>query len=173
MKLYRAKIALIARDVIERLVRDGDVEVDAENRNGAEQDLVAIMEEFSRRDNDLRNRIRDDMSSSGVAYDQYSKTLNKTAEEWGHPLGDDVEKFLSRQFIESMLISPSISEVFADDTAMYKKLLEVLRGHDVDEAGIREDAKGKVKNVREGTVEYEIALQKAVKEEKKRRGLIS
>ena len=36
---------------------------------------------------------------------------------------------------------------------------------------IREEAAAKVKNVREGTVEYEIALADAVREVKKRRGL--
>ena len=50
--------------------------------------------------------------------------------------------------------------------------MEVLRGHDVDEQEIRAEALTKVKNVREGTVDYEIALQNAVKDVKKRRWLL-
>jgi hypothetical protein len=61
--------------------------------------------------------------------------------------------------------------VFADDKVIYKKLLGVLKGHDVDEEAIREEAKGKVKNAKEGTVEYEIALELAIRDVKKRKGL--
>ena len=42
---------------------------------------------------------------------------------------------------------------------------------DVEQA-IREEAASKVKNVREGTVDYEIALQNAMRDVKKRMGLI-
>jgi hypothetical protein len=42
----------------------------------------------------------------------------------------------------------------------------------VDEREIREVAADKVKNIREGTVDYEIALRGAVLDEKKRRGLV-
>ena len=88
------------------------------------------------------------------------------------PLGDDVERFLARQFVESMMISKFVDEVFTDDNVMYKKVIGVLTTHNVDEREIRDEAMDKVKNIREGTIEYEIALQNAVKEVKKRRGLI-
>ena len=51
--------------------------------------------------------------------------------------------------------------------------MEILRGHDVDERALREEARSKIANVREGTVDYEIAMSKAMKEVKKRHGLIS
>lgn len=173
MRVYRAKIPAIAHDVIEALVNAGDVEVTTENREEAEKDVVAIMDEFVRRDMHLRNTVRDHMAERNISYDQYGRTRSMIAEGMGHPLGDDVEKFLARQFVENLMISRFIDEVYEEDKVIYKRLLEVLRGHSVDEGDIREQAKARVKNVREGTVDYEIALQKAVREEKKRRGLIA
>ena len=70
------------------------------------------------------------------------------------------------------VISPNIDEVYEEDRVIHKKVMEVLRSHDVDEREIREEAMAKIKNVAEGTVDYEIALQNAVKAVKKRRGLI-
>jgi hypothetical protein len=172
MKLYRAKIPLIARDVITKLVDDGDIEVSASHREEAERDLSAIMEEFLRQDMSLRDRIRDHMAAANVPYSDFGRTRKRLAEEMNHPSGDDVERFLCRQFIENLLISPNVDEVFAEDHDMHKKVMEVLRSHDVDEREIREEAESKVKNVREGTVDYEIALQNAIKEVKKRRGLL-
>ncbi len=172
MKLYRAKVAVIAKAVLDRLVTDGDIEIRAEKREEAEKDLSAIMDEYLRRENELREQIRDEMSAMNIPYSEYGRTRKRIAEAVGHPLGDDVERFLCRQFIENLLISPSIDEVFGEDRDLYKKVMEVLKSHDVDENEIRGEAAARIKNVQEGTVDYEIALQEQMKQVKKRRGLI-
>lgn len=172
MRLYRSKIPAIANEIIAELVREDLIEVAHENTEEAEKDLVAIMEEYDRRDNDFRNRIRDNMAERSIPYDQYGKVRSRLAEEHQHPTGDDVERFLARQFVENMMITQFVEEIWAEDKELYKRCLEVLRRHHVDERAIRDEAVGKVKNVKEGTVDYEIALQNAVKEVKKRRGLL-
>jgi hypothetical protein len=172
MKLYRSKIPVIANEVYELLIRDGDVEIAPENRAEAEKDLVAIMEEFVRRDMDFRNLIRDHMADRNIPFDQYGQVRKTVSEETGHPLGEDVERFLCRQFLENMMISRFVAEVFEEDKVIYRKVMGVLRSHDVDEREIREEAQSKIKNVREGTVDYEIALQAAMRDVKKRRGLL-
>jgi hypothetical protein len=172
MKLYRAKIRVIAKAVVERLVTDGDVEIRPENREEAEKDLAAIMDEYLRRDTEMRDRIRDEMAALNIPYSEFGRTRKRLADEMGHPLGDDVERFLCRQFIENMMISPSIDEVYGEDRAIYKKVMEVLKSHDVNEDEIRAEAVSRMKNVQEGTVEYEVQLQEQMKQAKKRRGLI-
>jgi hypothetical protein len=172
VKLYRAKVPFIAHDIVDLLVREGDIEIQPDKRGEVEQDLVAIMEEFLRRDNDFRNLVRDDMSRRSIPYDQYGSIRKQLSEGSGHPIGDDVDRFLCRQFIENMLISKFVDEVFSDDKVMYRKVMGVLRSHDVDEREIREEAISKIKNVKEGTVDYEIALQNAMRDVKKRRGLL-
>lgn len=172
MKLYRSKIPLIAAECIDVLARDGDIELAPNGREEAIKDIEAIMDDYQRRDGDLREEIRDSMARDALSYDQYGKTRNKIAEERGHPVGDDVERFLVRQFVENLMISPHIDEVYADDKVIYRKFMDVIRGHDVNEEEIREEAKTKIKNISEGTVDYEIAIRTAVRDVKKRRGLI-
>ena len=70
------------------------------------------------------------------------------------------------------MISRFVDEVYSEDKDIHPKIMEVLRGNDVDEREIREEAIDKIKNIREGTVDYEIALAKAIKDVKKRHGLI-
>ena len=102
MRLYRAKIPMIAKEVIESLASSNDIEVLPENREEAEQDLVAIMEEYRRRDMRLRDRIKDHMAARKIPYSEYGRTRKRLADESGHPMGDDVERFLCRQFIENL-----------------------------------------------------------------------
>jgi hypothetical protein len=172
MKLYRSKVPVIAAECIRRLVEDGDIEVVASRIPAAEADLAAIMEDYLRRDGDLREATKEHMHHRGMSYDQTGKVRSAFAEERQHPLGEDVERYLARQFAENLMISPSVDEVFAEDKDIYKKMLGILKGNDIDEAGLREEARGKIKNVREGSVEYEIALNNALREVKKRHGLL-
>lgn len=173
MKLYRAKIAEIAEETIRTLVRDGDIEVAAERMEEAQKDLVAIMDEYLRRDALFRNRVRDYMAHRSIPFDEFGRVRTKMAEEMDMPLTDDVERFLARQFNENMLITPHVDEVFTDDRTLYKKILGIILHHDVDEESIRAEAAGRIKNAAEGTVEYELALNEAVREVKKRRGLLA
>lgn len=169
MKLYRAKVPEIAREVIQVLLDDNDIEVD--DRPEAEADFVAIMEEFLRRDSEVRRRTKDIMARRNMAYGEYGRVRKQVADEMNHPMGKDVERFLNRQFIENLMISKFVGEVWSEDAVLRRKIQQVLEGHHVDEQAIREEAAAKLKNIDEGTVEYEIALNDAVREVKKRRGL--
>lgn len=172
MRLYRTKVPVIAKDVIERLNNAGDIEVLGENKGEAEQDLVAIMDEYLRRDAAFRNQVRDYMDRRNLPYGEYGRARKQLADSQKHPLNDDVERYLARQFVEVMMYSRFVEEIFSEDRDMYKKCIAILREHDVDEREIREAAKARIKNEREGTIEYEIAMQKAVRDEKKARGLL-
>lgn len=171
MKLYRTRIPQVARAVIERLVNDGDLEVAPEDRDEAAQDLVAIMEMYLRRDQELRERVRDEMERRAIPYDQYGKTRSEVADTWGHPIGDDVDRFLARQFVENFMISRFVQEVFNEDREIYKKILEVLKANDVDEKALRAEAEERIKNIPD-SVERQDALNRALKEVKKKHGLL-
>jgi len=172
MKLYRLKIPTIAHDVIEHLTQEGMIEVTGEGRAEAELDLVAVMEEYLNRDTELREAVREHMSRHSVPYDQYGKIRGQLAGSMGHPTGDDVERFVARQFVENFMISRWVEEVYAEDEVLYRTVMDLLRGHSVDEHLLRDEAREKIKNVREGTVDYELALSHAMREVKKRHGLI-
>jgi hypothetical protein len=171
VKLYRTRIPQIASAVIERLSADGDIEVEGSDREEAASDLVAIMESYLRRDNDLREAVRDEMDRKNLPYDQYGKVKGAIAEGWGHPTGDDIDRFLARQFIENFMISNFVGEVYTDDRELYKKILDLMKPFDVDERALRAEAEERIKNVKEGSVERQDALNRALKEVRKRHGL--
>ena len=66
-----------------------------------------------------------------------------------------------------------VDEEIADTIRALQAILEILRDNNVDERALREEARAKIANVDEGTVDYEIAMSKAMKEVKRRHGLIS
>lgn len=171
MKLYRARVPQIAHAVIERLVNEGDIEVAPTDKEEAASDLVAIMESYLRRDNDLREAVRDQMERKNIPYDQYGKVKSAIAEGWGHPTGDEVDRYLARQFIENFMISNFVGEVYTEDRELFKKLIDVINGFDVDERALRAEAEERIKNIKEGSVERQDALNRALREVRKKHGL--
>lgn len=172
MKLYWTRIPLIAKAVIDTLCNKGAIEVALEARAEAELDLVSIMEEYLRRDQQLRNTVRERMANENIAYQNYGRLRNRMAEEWNHPVGDSVEKYLARQVIENFMISRFVDEVYEEDNRLWKSTLEILQSFDVDEDSLRAEARAQLKNIAEGTVDYEIALSQSLRDVKKRKGLI-
>lgn len=173
MKLYRARIPAIAHAVVEKLADEGDIEVETENRPEAEADLVAIMETYLRSDQDLRESVRTEMERRAIPYDQYGKIRSEVADSRGHPVGDDVDRFLARQFSEAFMLSRFVTEVYAEDREIYRKILDVLKANDVDERVLRAEAEERIKNIPENSVERQEALNRALREVRKRHGLIS
>lgn len=172
MKLYRARIPQIAHAIIERLSHDGDIEVESADRGEAGSDLIAIMESYLSRDNDLREATREMMERKNIAYDHFNKVRAEIAESWRHPSGQEVDHHLSRQFIENFMISRFVGEVYTDDGVLHKKLLNILKGFDVDESALRAEAEERIKNVKEGSVERQDALNRSLREVRKKHGLI-
>ena len=87
-------------------------------------------------------------------------------------MGDEVERYLARQIVENFMITRFVEEVFGDDRDIYKKVIETLKANDVDENALRVEARERIKNVKEGSVEYEEAFNRAMREVRKRHGLI-
>lgn len=172
MKLYRTRIKPIAHEVVAVLCHRGMIEVLPENIEEAEQDLVAIMEEYLRRESALRRAVKDHMSNNCLSSETYGRVRRQIAEEWNHPLGRFVEKYLSRQFVENFMLSNYIDEVFEEDEVMIKLVRKLIEGFDVNENVLLDEAREQIRNIQPGTIDYEISLSKALYEVKKRHGLI-
>ena len=172
MKLYRARVAPIARAIVERLCTENDIDVAAENREEAERDIVAILETYMRDDQKLQDDARELLERRGLSYDQLGKMRRELADTRGHPTNNEIEKYLSRQIVENFMISHFVEEVFSDDRDIQKKVLDVIRSLDVDENKLRLEARERIKNVKEGSVEFEEAMNRAMREVRKRHGLV-
>jgi hypothetical protein len=172
MKLYKGRIPAIAHAVITTFCDEGRIEVEPENRPEAEKDLIAIMEEYRRRDAALRDAVKEYMGDHGVPYESYGKTRQQIADEWGHPLPKHLDRYLARQFVENFMISRFVNEVFGDDADLQKRAQTIIAQYDVDEDALRKEAEDRIKNVRRDSVEYELAIERSLKEVRKRHGLL-
>jgi hypothetical protein len=172
MRLYPKLVPLIAREIIDRLAKDKDLEVEPIRMADAELDMAAIMREYLANEERVNQATREALERRGYDYSKFNQVKREMADVRGFKLGDDGIEFVINQMLEFLLISRNIEEVYADDQTMRPKILQVMKKHlDIDEELDRE-ARGRLKHLQEGTGAFEIEYQKTLEQIRRARGLI-
>jgi hypothetical protein len=172
MRLYRSQVPRIAEDIVDTLQLEGDIVVEAPNREDAIQDLRAILDEYLRQESRVVQATREFMENNNITYDQFGKVKSRIAEERMHPTGDDGIKYIAGQILENFMISKYVDEVFGEDRGMRKIIMRIFRQHLVEEAELDREVRGRLKNLRPGTEKWEIEYKRQMDEVRRRKGLV-
>jgi hypothetical protein len=172
MRLYPKLVPIIARELIQRLTTDGDLEVEPIRVADAELDMAAIMREYLAAEEKVNQATREALERRGYDFSKFNQVKREMADVRGFKLGDEGVEFLINQMLEFLLVSRNVEEVFADDNQMRPKILQVMKRHlDVDD-DIDREARGRLKHLQEGTSAFEIEYQKVLEQIRRARGLI-
>ena len=85
--------------------------------------------------------------------------------------GDEALDYIMDQLIRIFMNSQFVDEVFVEDHEIKRIMRPVLKHHMEIEDEIDQEARAKIKNLQEGTRDWEIEYAKAMSQVKKRRGL--
>jgi hypothetical protein len=172
MRLYPKVIPIIAREIIQRLSSEGDVEIEPMRVNDAEMDMSAIMREYLAAEERVNQATREALERRGYDYSKFNQVKREMADVRGFKTGDEGIEYVINQMLEFLLLSRNVEEVYSQDNEMRAKVYQVMKKHlDVDEE-IEREAKGRLKHLQEGTSAYEIEYQKTLEQIRRARGLI-
>lgn len=172
MRLYPKLVPLIAREVIGRLMQDGDIEVEPVRIADAELDMAAIMREYLANEERVNQATREALERRGYDSSKFAQVKREMADVRGFKLGDDGIEFVINQMLEFLLVSRNVEEVFSEDHGMRGKVLQVMKKHLDIEDDIDREARGRLRHLQEGTSAFEIEYQKTVEQIRRARGLI-
>lgn len=171
MRIYRSQVPRIAADVIQSLRKDGDLEIQDANAPEAEKDLVAILEQYLKKDYELLEEAKDLVDLRGLTHGDLGKIKRELYERYQHPVGDEAMRWLAGQFLECFMASRYIDEVFTEDIILKRKVLEIFKRHMVDEGLLDREVRERLKNLEEGTNAWGIQYQKVMREIRRKHGL--
>jgi uncharacterized protein len=172
MRLYPKVIPAIAREVVQKLMQDGDIEVETLRIADAEMDMSAIMREYLANEERVNQATREALERRGYDHSRFAAVKREMAEVRGFKTGDEGIEYIINQMIEFLLISRNVEEVFAEDNTLRKKVFEVMKRHlDVDEE-IDKEARARLKHLQEGTPAWDVEYQKTLDQIRRARGLI-
>ncbi len=172
MRLYAKVIPAIARDIISRLMSDGDIEVDTMRVVEAEQDMVAIMKQYLAAEEAVVRATKEALDRRGYDHGQFDRVKREMADVRGHRMGDEGIDFIINQMLEFLLISRNVEEVFAEDHVMRKKIYAIFKKYLQVDDTIDREVRARLKHLEEGTIDFEVEYRKQVEQIKRLKGLI-
>ncbi len=171
MRLYRKIIPKISKDIISTLRDDGDVEIDDTKLEEAELDVAAILVEYCNAEDRLNQETREALSRRGLSPDRFAQVKKGLAEARQHKTGEEGLEYVINQMLEGLMHSRNVEEVFAEDHEMRKKIHNTMVKYLGIDEEIDRDARSRLKNMREGSAEWDVEYEKIVLQLKRARGL--
>jgi uncharacterized protein len=172
MRLYPKVIPIISREVVQKLMQDGDIEVETLRIADAEMDMSAIMREYLANEERVNQATREALERRGYDHSKFTQVKREMADVRGFKMGDDGIEYVINQMIEFLLISRNVEEVYAADNLLRGKIHTIMKKHlDVDDE-IDREARSRLKHLQEGTSAFDIEYNKTVEQIRRARGLI-
>ncbi|RLB58240.1 MAG: DUF507 domain-containing protein [Deltaproteobacteria bacterium] len=171
MKLYPKQVSAIARDMVEKLVAAGDIEIDEGLEGETVKDFEAILNEYVRAENEVGNTARKLLQARGWPSSRYGEARRAAAEIRRVPLGEDAIAYVIEQILEFLMMSNRIAEVYSEDRIMRKRLAGIMRQHLRLHEELDAEVRKRLKNIQEGTRDWEIAYSRTMEQLRRAKGL--
>jgi uncharacterized protein len=169
MRLYRGKIETIAEDVIRTLKEQESIELESELE--ARQDIEAVLKEYLRLEREIVDDAKNRMEVRGLGYSQLGKVKSQVSKERGAPSQDEVLPYLLDQIMHLLFHSANIAEIFAEDVELRKAITPILRKHMEVDSDLDREVRSKIKNLTEGTTDFDVEYARVMEQIKQKRGL--
>jgi hypothetical protein len=169
MRLYTAKIPVVAKEIVDQLTTDGDIEVS--NREEAELDIQAVLKEYIRTDREVTERAKDLLETRALPREQFGKVKRAVADEKGFGLGEEAVLWICNQILETFMQSKFVDEIFASDVDLRKKMKVIVRKHMLVDEELDQEVRVRIKNLQEGSAAWDVEYGKVIEQIKQKRGL--
>jgi len=169
MRLYKTKIPNVAALIVERLVKDEDIEVS--NVAEANMDIEAVLNEYLRLDREITEEAKDKLEHRGLSYSSFGRVKRDLSERRGIGAGEEAISWICNQVLETFMHSPHVAEVFADDVDMRRKMKDILRNAMAVESELDEEVRKRIKNIKEGTDAWDIEYKSKMNDIRRKHGL--
>lgn len=169
MRLYSAKIPIIARDIIRELTEQNQIEVS--NPAEAELDIQAVLKEYLRTERTLTEETKDVMERRGLSHGTFGKLKHAMAEEKGFGLGEDGVTWMINQILETFMQSKFVDEIFASDADLRKQMRLIFKRHMMVDEELDVEVRRQIKNLEEGTAAWDVEYSKVMGQIRNKRGL--
>ncbi len=171
MRLYRKIIPKMSKEIIANLRDNGDIEIDDQKLEEAYLDVAAILVEYCNAEDRLNQETRDTLARRGLSAERFAQVKRGLAEARSHKTGEEGAEHVINQMLEALMHSRNVEEVFAEDHEMRRKITECMRKYLGIDEEIDREARGRLKNLREGTADWDLEYERIVGQLKRAKGL--
>ncbi len=167
MWLTRAKLPGLSTALVKALVDEKLIETEAPQ--GVQADLLAVLEQYVRDEHEISTKARDLAAGRNAPPTEVTRIRKELARQQGVGIGDDTIDYLLAQFVEMLMHSGSVEEIFAQDHELKLAMRTPLRREQASADQMEEVVRKRLKHVEEGSSQWEIEYQRMREEVTRRR----
>lgn len=164
MKLYRRLVPKISKDIVRGLLADRLIEIEDGHRDEAELDLAGVLVEYLNAEEKLGNDAREHLERHKLPQEKYGLVKRALAEQRKIKIGEDALDFILDSVNGALFSSEHVTEVFAEDHDLRKKVREIMGKYSGVDEELDKEARSRLRNLREGTPEWDIEYQKTIRQ---------
>jgi hypothetical protein len=164
MRLLKERIPSVAKAIVDSLIDNELIEVLPESRGEVELDVESVLKEYRRRDHEITEKARDLVATRGLDYSQTFKLKSRIAQEHGFGLNEDAVGYISDQVVELLLQSNNVDEIFGEDQDLRSVIAPILKKELNVDSDLDKQVKARIKNLQEGTTDYEVEYRKTMEQ---------
>ena len=156
MRIYRKIIPKISKDVIRGLLSQQVIDIEEGRRDEAELAIASVLVGYINTLDELNQDTRDTLSRHNLTAASFLQIKQRLAAKRSIGLGEEALDYCIQQIFDGLYNAPSIAEIYGEDHDLRKMIQQSLHKYvGVDEELDRE-VRSKLRNLREGTVEWEV-----------------
>jgi len=169
MKLFATKVQPISTEVVRTLVASGDIETEAPRE--VERDVTSVLENYLQMEREVNERAKDVMERTGRGQSDYNRMRAMVADEKGIKIGDETLDYLLDQVVEIFHHSANVEEIYCEDVELRRKMAPVFKRHMQADSALDAEVRAQMKNLREGSRDWDIEYQRQMEIAKRKKGL--
>ncbi len=169
MRIHQPKIPQLAREILDALVSNKDIETGSNEE--VRRDIESVLAQFAREEQAVSEKARDLQAARSLPPSEVSRMRKLLATERGIKVGDEAIDYLLDQLIEILMHSPHVEEVWAEDLVLRRRMRDPLRRHAAMDEQIQQEVRAQLKHVKEGGAVWEVEYQRMMEEIRRRKGL--
>ena len=169
MRLYSAKVGVIATEVVRALLTAKDIET--ERPKEVEADVAAVLNQYLADEREVNDRAKDLLERTGKPQSEFQRLRALAADEKQIKVGDETLDYLLDQVVEMLMHSGNVEEVYASDVDLRRKMAQVFKKHMAVDAAIDAEVRAQLRHVREGTRDWEVEYARVLEQVRRRKGL--
>jgi hypothetical protein len=169
MRLYAAKIPVIAADIVRVLTLDKDIETT--ERAEVEEDLASVMREYLRLDREITEKAKDRAERIGAGAAEVQRFKRQLADERNFGLGAEAVSWILDQLVQMLLRSNNVDEVFSEDADLRRKMRKVLERHMGVDDEMDKEVRSRLKHLSEGTQNWDVEYARVMELVKRRKNI--
>ena len=170
MRLFASRIPHIVTEVVKTLIDNELIEVEPANVKEVELDVESVLKEYLRTERQLTEEAKDLAHQRRLDYSAHQKIKRQLAEKRRFGLYEDSVGYIANQLIEAMLHTHHVEEIYGEDHDVRAAVVPVLKKHMAAPDALDVEVRKRIKNLQEGTQDWEIRYQQTLERLRTARG---